>query len=47
MCVDPGLLPAETDMAKHRREVCHKFLILLNSHRIKLSFRDIFFAGSS
>ena len=21
MCVDPGLLPHETDMAKHRREV--------------------------
>ena len=21
MCVDPGLLPMETDMAKHRREV--------------------------
>ena len=24
MCVDPGLLPVETDMSKHRREVCHK-----------------------
>merc|ERR1719193_380682 len=31
MCVDPGLLPLETDMAKHRREV----------HRNKLFYCDM------
>merc|ERR1719193_1276110 len=31
MCVDPGLLPMETDMAKHRREV----------HRSKLFYCDV------
>ena len=32
MCVDPGLLPVETDMSKHRREVFQKFLTLESVH---------------
>ena len=31
MCVDPGLLPVETDMPRHRRDV----------HRVKLFYCDI------
>ena len=31
MCVDPGLLPVETDMTRHRREV----------HREKLFYCDV------